>query len=195
MVKNENGNGCNYTEEEKKYIIKMYHTTKVKDIAVHISHEYYSVAWLIRKLRKSGAIKKPKHDPFRIWSDNEVEYLQDYYGIKDPEKIASYLHRKPSAIITKAHKLRIRQSDAFYNYYALAEELGRCRLTLRKYYEKGWLKGKKAPCISYYGLQQMVFREKDIVKFLKSHYRLFEIRKLGKIKNRYFRNIVKECYG
>lgn len=125
------------------------------------------------------------------WSDRELDYMATHIGILSPEQIAAKLGRTPTAVRVKQHRLRIRFCDNFYCYTTLAAELGRTRTIVRKWYRRGWLSGRPAPWSTSYGTVPMVFLEPDIVDFLRVHYRLFDSKK---VPNRYFANVVRECY-
>lgn len=124
------------------------------------------------------------------WTQREIEYLADNVGILGYAEMAKRLGRSENAI-----KLcRCRQKlPTFYNgnYYSstlLAQELGRCRTSIRKYHRKGWLVGRRATWKACFGNQPLIFLEEHIVDFLKKFNYLFNWRE---IPNLYFRNIVK----
>jgi len=124
------------------------------------------------------------------WTEKEREMLNDYAGIMSYEELSKKLGRSVGAI----QQFRCRRKmptffDNFYTYSLLSKELGIHRATLRKYYENGWIIGKKANWISMFGNHPMMFLEENIVKFLRNKYALFTNRK---IPNIYFRNVIRE---
>ena len=124
------------------------------------------------------------------WTEQEIEYLSDHVGILGYAELARKMGRSESAI--KLCRCR-RGLPTFHNgdYYSctmLAQELGRSRASIRKYYRKGWLVGKRATWIARFGKRPLVFVEKHIVAFLKKFNYLFDWKK---IPNLYFRNVVK----
>ena len=135
-----------------------------------------------------------------VWSEKETEFLSDNAGILGFEELRSCLsakhplkkRRSKQAIKAHAKRKKIRFHDNFYSYSLLSQELGRARNSLRIYYKRGWIKGKKASWKSVYGKCPMIFIEEDIVKFLQERYYIFDYKK---IPNKYFSNIVKECYA
>lgn len=127
------------------------------------------------------------------WTEKEREMLNDYAGIMSYEELSKKLGRSVGAI----QQFRCRRKmptffDNFYTYSLLAKELGVHRATLRKYYNRGWLIGKRASWISMFGKRPMMFLEENIVQFLRDKYTLFDGRK---IPNIYFRNVVKGMNG
>lgn len=127
------------------------------------------------------------------WTEREVNFVHDYVGIKSYAELAEQLGRSEEAI--KLYRCRHhlpRAFDNFYSYTLLAKELGRARASLRKYFKRGWLKGRKADWVGVYGKVPMIFLEDDIVVFLQERYYLFEPRK---VPNIYFRNVVRDAYN
>jgi hypothetical protein len=125
------------------------------------------------------------------WTEQELDYLANHVGILSYAEMSKRLHRSENAI-----KLcRCRQGmPTFHNgdYYSctlLAQELGRSRASIRKYYRRGWLAGRQATWKAKYGKQPLVFLEDHILLFLRKFSHLFDWKK---IPNLYFRNVVKE---
>ena len=108
------------------------------------------------------------------------------------QQLSRHLGRSITAIKLTQHRHGIRFLDNFYTYTILAAELGRSRTGVRKWQARGWLAGRKAAWTTYYGKTPMIFREEDVIKFLKGHYSLFNPRR---IPNRFFANIVADCQG
>ena len=188
---NKNMGSFVYTQDEKDIVVKAYHETPVKDIAMQIEHSYDSVCHLIRRLKKNGVICESKRGFKPHWTEEELTYLSDNWGLKPTKAIAKAMRRTVCGVEGKAHRLRLRKVDSFYTYNLLSQEIGKSRMTLRKYHRNGWIKGKKALWVASFGVRPMMSFEEDIVKFLREHYKLF---KVSQILNPYFKNIVKECY-
>lgn len=127
----------------------------------------------------------------RDWTEWELRFLADNWGLCSTVMIARRLRRSVAAIEARAHLLRFRRLDSFYTYTLLARELGMNRTTIRNYFNRGWLSGKKASWTYRYGKAPMMFMEEEIVKFLRGHYDLFND---WEIPNLYFRNVVKQAY-
>lgn len=126
------------------------------------------------------------------WTEQEMEYLSDQVGILSYSEMAKRLGRSENAI--KLQRCR-RKLPTFFdgNYYSctlLARELGRTRASIRKYYKKGWLTGKRATWKALFGNYPLVFLEEHIVSFLRKFHYLFDWRK---VPNLYFSNIVKKA--
>jgi transposase len=124
----------------------------------------------------------------RIWTNNEIELLSNYAGTLSIKELAFMLHRTETAVLVKKKRLGIRFYDNIYVASVVGKELGKSVSTIKKWYQRGWLKGKKAKWKSLYGNNPTIFEEEDIVNFLKEHYKLFDTKK---VPNRFFVNIIK----
>ena len=183
-----NGNG--YTASEISFIVDAYPKLSMREIALQVGRTYYSLQYFIRKLLAQGIISKTHRGYNREWSEWELEFLEDNWGLCNTAIIAKRLRRAVSAVEVRAHKLRLRRLDSFYTYSLLSKELNRNRTSLRNYYDRGWIQGEKASWTYRYGEAPMMFMEEDIVKFLQEHCDLFNARE---IPNLYFRNIVRQA--
>jgi len=124
------------------------------------------------------------------WTDSELEFLHNYAGILNHKQLSKKLHRSIYAIRGKQYKEGIRFLENFYTYTVLARELGKSRNSLRKWRDKGFLRGKRASWATYYGKTPMiVFTEDNIVLFLSKHYHRFDYKK---VPNKYFSNIIRK---
>jgi hypothetical protein len=125
------------------------------------------------------------------WTETELEVLNDMVGILNYCQLSKKLKRSRSAIELK--RCRDKMPTFFDNIITqslLAQELGRSRASIRKYYRKGWLKGKQATWSCAWGKKPIIFLEDDIVQFLKDSHHLFDWKKMPNI---YYRNVVKEA--
>lgn len=124
------------------------------------------------------------------WTEEEIEYLHDNIGLQSYEELSKTLNRSKEAIelFRCRHKLP-KLLDNVYTFKILSKELGKSKSSIRKYYYKGWLKGKRASWTYLYKNAPIIFLEEHIVKFLRAKYYLFT---KYQIPNPYFRNIVKK---
>lgn len=129
----------------------------------------------------------------RPWTQQELDFINDNIGFLSYEQLAKRLNRSPIAIeIIRIRRKLPRFYDNVITTGILSQELGKSRSTVRKYVRKGWIKCKRADWKGRFGKQPLLYKEKDIVSFLKNHCELFNYRR---IPNRYFANIVKDCYS
>jgi hypothetical protein len=127
----------------------------------------------------------------RRWTEQEDQILHDKVGILSYPELSDLLKRSEMSLrLRRCRRKMPRFYDNFYSYSLLAAELGRSRASIRKYFSRGWLKGRKASWSSAWGKRPMIFLEKDIVSFLRRFYHLFD---WHSIPNIYFRNIVHSC--
>lgn len=98
--------------------------------------------------------------------------------------------RSVSAIKLKQHRSGWHFLDNVYTLSTLSRELGRNRCIIRKWYRRGWLKGRPATWRSYFGKVPTLFEEDDIVTFLRAHPLIL---KPEEISHPYFAHIVREA--
>lgn len=125
----------------------------------------------------------------RRWDEEELEYLESKCGLLSNKEIAKNLNRSHRAIRQKLSKRNISIYDNFYTATVLSKELNRHHSTVMKWYHKGWIKGRLSNVKRGFLHSPMIFTEKNIVKFLKEKWYLFDHKD---IPNRYFSNIVKD---
>lgn len=125
----------------------------------------------------------------RRWTEDEIQYLSDNMGYRNHSQLSERLGRSSWAIKLKQHRLGLRFMDNVYTRTILSEELGVSRKRIGYWQKKGWLNGKKTEWSWYYGQKPWMFKEEDVVTFLKAHCNLFPN---NGIPNRYFRNIVQK---
>ena len=124
------------------------------------------------------------------WTELELEYVADHYGLIPTKQIAHQLNRSERAVYTAAtQKLNQRITDNFYSATELARLLGLPKIgRIVRWVEKGWLKGKKSPICSGQ-FKFWCFDEEDIVECLRQRPWLVDFRQM---LQHYFRSIVKD---
>jgi len=126
----------------------------------------------------------------RYWTDDEIQFLADNAGFLSNRQMAEKLKRSERAVKIIRNR---RKLPAFYeNVYTVslvAEGLGKSIKGIKKYLWGGLLKASKADWYCKFGNKPWVFKEEDIVDFLKREHRRFNPDKMG---NRFFSNIVRE---
>lgn len=113
------------------------------------------------------------------WTPQELEYLSDHYGLVSDKALAAHLQRTETGIyLATKHRLHLKKTDNFCPARELARLLGvRCSKTIVYWVTHGWLKGKRAPyCQGAY--QPWLFTKPDIIRFLKEHPWLFDIKRM-----------------
>lgn len=80
--------------------------------------------------------------PRRQWTQKEIDYLIDKFGLKSIDKIAKYLGRTRDSVLIKSKKLGIHQysCQGFYNAMQLSKKLGIDRNKIYKQWIPGGLK-------------------------------------------------------
>lgn len=130
----------------------------------------------------------------RYWTEDEIEFVHDNIGFLSYRELSkSLIDRSPEAIESCRCRHNLpRYYDNVLTTGLLAKELGKSRGAVRKWLKHGWIKCKRAEWKARFGHRPLLYKEQDIVSFLKNHFELFNYRR---IPNRYFANIVKECYS
>ena len=126
------------------------------------------------------------------WTERELDYLANHVGLLNYSELSKKLGRSENAIKLCRCRMKLPtfHKGDYYSSTLLSQELGRSRASIRKYYRRGWLVGKRATWKAKFGKQPLIFLEEHIVAFLRRFHYLFEWRK---IPNLYFRNVVKGC--
>ncbi len=120
------------------------------------------------------------------WTEQEDEQLYEA-GIIPVKRLAMNLGRTYKAVKNRMSRLGISVYHNFYSARLLAKELGRHNTTVMQWYNKGWLKGKRATWGRGFYNSPMIFTDYGIEAFIKKHYDLFDYRK---IPNHYFSRMV-----
>lgn len=126
------------------------------------------------------------------WTEEELEYLGNKYGLVSDRAICRHLQRSPNAIIIIAiRKLHSNRKANFYSATELAKALGvPCSKTLIPWVEVGWLKARRS-VVRAGEYRAWLFRDKNVVKFLQEKPWLFDLKKMPE---HYFRSIVRAEY-
>lgn len=144
-----------------------------------------------RKIIMAGHFRKPG-DPARArkaWTDEELQYLGDKYGLVAMKTLARNLRRTEGAVY-QATKRRLNHQRIYDNFYT-ARELSRILVvgdakTIVYWVERGFLKGKRAPY--YQGNNRFwLFSENNVVRCLRERPWLVDLRRLPQ---HYFRSVV-----
>jgi hypothetical protein len=125
-----------------------------------------------------------------VWTDEELEYLGDHYGLVSDATLCRHLQRSRSAIVIAARrKLQMRQKDNFYSAAELARVLGvRDPKSILLWVKNGWLRGRRGPMMQ--GLNYVwAFSEGAIVECLTRRPWLANMERLSR---HYFRSVVRE---
>lgn len=138
----------------------------------------------------AGHLRKPD-EPTRArkeWTEAEIQYLSDKYGLVSKKTLARNLQRTEGAVYLATKKLLNHQHiyDNFYTAQELARVLAKDAKTVVYWAQRGWLKGRRAPY--YQGANRFwIFTERNVVRCLKDRPWLVNLKKLSE---HYFRSIV-----
>lgn len=113
---------------------------KQREIAEKLNVNLYEVQNSLAKYKINKAKKPPKRH-YLHWTNEEIEYLRENYGVESWSALAKYLNRTLSSIKNKIRKLDLgdaRKATEYINASELAEALGRSKSTVVR-----WLQAKK----------------------------------------------------
>lgn len=136
-------------------------------------------------IRAKCLSKNAKH-----WSDKDLQWLSDNYGLMPDELICRHLKRSYNSIILAAkRKLNINRKANFYTAWQVAQLLGiSCSKIVVWWREKGWLHGEQMTVRC--GANHMWgFAEEAVVEALRQRPWLVELKRM---QEHYFRSVVKE---
>ena len=123
------------------------------------------------------------------WTPDELECLNDKFGLIADRTLARRLNRTEKTVISKARYYRIRATDNFSTARALAEVLGiSCPHTILRWLKKGWLEGKRSGK-SQSKKRLWAFTEKAVEGCLRQRPWVVNLKSM---ERHYFRSIIKE---
>ncbi len=149
----------------------------------------------VERIMMAGYPRK-SNEPARArknWTDEELQYLSDKYGLVAMKTLIKNLQRTKGAIYLATKKL-LNHQHIYDNFYT-ARELARILAvgdakSIAYWAQRGWLKGKRAPY--FQGTYRFwVFTEKNVVRCLRERPWLVNLKRLPE---HYFRSIVQEEY-
>ncbi|GAI59086.1 unnamed protein product, partial [marine sediment metagenome] len=122
----------------------------------------------------------------------ELEYLGNKYGMVSDRAICRHLQRSPNAIrIIALRKLHSNRKANFYSARELTRALGKAdSKTIVSWALAGWLQVRKST-VRAGEFNAWLFRDKNIIKFLREKPWLFDPQKMPE---HYFRSIIRKEY-
>jgi len=132
-------------------------------------------------------VDKPARSKYK-WTAEELEYVNDHYGVVSDKTIACNLDRTVCGLAWAARKLGLRRKDNLYTATELARTLGIAEPeTVIGWVRRGWLKCRRGPLKA--GLNRVwVFSERTVVKFLRQRPWVVNLRSMPE---HYFCSVVK----
>ena len=123
-----------------------------------------------------GPFESPKR---RVWTEREIDYLCDVYGLVALANIAATLGRSKVAVVEKAHVLRLVAGDQFLNPIKVAEIFGVLPATVHNWMKRGHIRAhRSAPIYNETKGNAWVIPETELRRFITEHADLYDIRKM-----------------
>lgn len=134
-----------FSPAEDEVILGNYATTTVRAIAEKLGRPYPNVQGRITRLCAAGRLDILARFYHRLWSDDDLEYLQEHWGRVADDEVARHLNRSISAVVLKAKRLGISRRENVWTATNVAELFGVNIKTVVRWIDRGWIAGKKAP--------------------------------------------------
>jgi len=146
----------------------------------------------VRTLLTDRKLDRRWENALKPWSEADIEYLGEKYGMLSLRAICKHLQRSPNAIkVASFRKLHHGMKANFYTAREVARLFGiSCAKTIVGWMEQGWLNGRRSfaragPNIAW------CFTEENIKRCLRQRPWLCDLKKM---ERHYFRTIVQEEY-
>lgn len=156
-----------WTEDELAIIREEYATANLDELAEKLGRTRTAIKHRATMLGVKRRV---------FWSDEELEYLHQWWGIKKPKVIAEMINRSEEAVLKKASEegLGTRVGDG-YTATELAHLLGVSKHRVCVFINKYGLVAKKNRSLKR---KTYCIKEKEIIKFLRDNQELWDSRKL-----------------
>lgn len=135
-----------FTPDEDAFLIAHYPTTTLKDMAVHLDRGWTRIQQRINILIRRGHLERRQRCYNPPWTQTEIEYLADHWGLKPDAEVARKLGRTVDACkVYATRRLRLARSDNFYTSRQVARIFGVNSHVVIRWIEAGVLAGKPSP--------------------------------------------------
>lgn len=155
------------TPELKQHILK-YYDGKTETIT-QIQEKFNVPRCVITSIARRLNLSKNK----TIWSETELEYLRENWGIKTVPIMSKYLERSERAIIRMASKLKLGGRKINYSVNEVGELLGIRAKTVKAWGEKGLKITRAKTDAKIYSI-----KVSDLEEFLKTYKGYWDSRKM-----------------
>lgn len=135
-----------YRPEEDAAICAAYSSKTLAAIAADLGRDYRSVAWRVRWLVEQGRLDPADRRCNRTWTQDEIDWLSDNWGLLPDAKVAAHLGRTITAcIIAAKRKAEVNRKMSFYTARNVADVFGVDVHLVAKWIAAGCLKARKSP--------------------------------------------------
>ena len=133
-----------WSDDETAYLIDHYATTTLHAIATALGRPFPNVQQKTYTLEKQGKLDRHQRFYHRPWSDDEIEWLHEYWGVWPDEAVAKHLNRTINACVLEAKRTGLggRKMNVL-TAQAVAEVFGVNGKTIVSWIERGWIRGKR----------------------------------------------------
>ena len=163
-------------DERVKQLLTDRYDSRVKGRAAEIAAELGWPTWAVKKVAKTLGLSRPWPSDRRDWTPEEIEYLNQWQGLRSAKWIAKRLGRGETSVILKMHRLGL--DRRVWNGYAV-RDVARCfgvgHHVVDRWLAKGWLVGQRQGT----GRPNEIIRveESAILQFVREHREEFRLDK------------------
>jgi hypothetical protein len=136
--------------------------------------------WVVKRWAQELGLARTKEKP---WSKQEVAYLCEWMGRRNPVVIARHLRRTTTAVIVKSKRLKLSRVLEGYTLRQLCEAFGEDHHKIHRWIDSGMLRGSRRGTArtETQGGDMWLFKDKDIVHFIRTYPLAFNLRKVDQL--------------
>lgn len=163
-----------WTDEDIKYMKDMIDSGKVSivDITKALKKDFKVVE---AKMLELSIANRKKGKAWRLWTEEEENYLRRWHGIERPMMIGIYLGRSLESIHQKAKKMKLGNKKVYYSANECSKLLGIEPSTFIRHINSGYIRVRKAVT------EQLIYqiRIEDLYEFMENHQDKWDSRNLA----------------
>lgn len=134
-----------FTPAEDQYILQHYATMLLKDMAQHLGRDWKVVQQRCQILAHKGLLDRRERAYQRPWTQDEIDYLSDNWGLLPDKAVARHLKRTVTACIIAAQRhAKVSRKMAFWTAHNVAELFGVDDHAVIRWIGAGVLQGRKS---------------------------------------------------
>lgn len=129
---------------------------------------------------------------WKTWTDMELEFLTNNYGLKTNYEIGAHIGRGPGAVQKKADDLRLRLNDLFFTATDVAGIMGVNLRTVRHWIKSGYLHAVQSEAAHAGNYAMWQIEGEVLEQFLKEHPEKYDLAKISSLDNPHWHEIARE---
>ena len=167
-------------------LIRDRYDSKVPGRAAEIGAEIGWPKWQVQKAAARLGVAHPWPPDRRAWTDDQVEYLQTWAGLRSPKWIGRQLGRRESSVMNKLKHLRLSwRVRGGYSQRALAACFGCDDHLVGRWIKRGLLEANMQGTLRRHDIRRV--SEPAILEFIRLHREEY---RLDKVDQKWFLDLV-----